>query len=78
MKKGNQYLKNLMKLRKENNLTLQELADIIGIKNQSISRLELGENVPSFNTLITLADYFGISLDYIVGRSNDPTIHQLE
>ena len=72
MRRGDDYLKNLMKLRQDNKLTLQALADIAGITNQSISRLERGENVPSFDTLIALADYFGVSLDYLVGRTDKP------
>lgn len=70
------YLKNLMRLRKENNLTLQKLANAIGITNQSINRLETGENVPSFKNLLALADYFDVSIDYLVGRSDSPEVHK--
>ena len=71
-----EYRKNfsniITELRKEHKLTLVQLGDILGIKNQSVSLLEKGKNVPSFDTLIALADYFDVSLDYLVGRSDDP------
>ena len=38
-------------------------------------RYEYGEREPSFQKLIALADYFDVSLDYLVGRSDDPTRH---
>ena len=68
------YLKRLMKLRKKNNLALQALGEIIGGSNQSVSRLERGKNVPSFDTLIALADFFKVSLDYLVGRTDVPEV----
>lgn len=67
---------NLAALRKEHKLTLVQLGDILGIKNQSVSLLEKGKNVPSFDTLIALADYFDVSIDYLVGRSDRPEIHK--
>ena len=68
------YLKNLMKLRKESDLTLTELGEVIGISNQSVSRLERGGNVPSFFNLIAFADYFNVSIDYLIGRTENPKI----
>ena len=70
------YLKNLMDLRKSNGLTLQALGEIIGIKNQSVNRLETGENTPSFDTLIALADYFNVSIDYLVGRTDKQEVNK--
>lgn len=36
-------------------------------------RYEYGERSPSFDCLIALADFYDVSLDYLVGRSDDPT-----
>lgn len=69
------FSSRLTVLRKERKLTLVQLGDVLGIKNQSVSLLEKGKNVPSFDTLIALADYFNVSLDYLVGRSDEPRIH---
>ena len=60
----------LMSLRKERKLTLSALADIVGLTNQAISLLEKGKRSPSFEVLCMLADYFDVSLDYLVGRSD--------
>lgn len=60
-------------LREAKEISTQKLADALGLKSKgSITQFEKGLNLPSFNTLITLADYFDVSLDYLVGRSDDP------
>ncbi|MGI6005081.1 MAG: helix-turn-helix domain-containing protein [Christensenellales bacterium] len=62
----------LSTLRKKHNLSLDKLASEIGITNQAVSLLEKGKRSPSFEVLMSLADYFDVSLDYLVGRSDDP------
>lgn len=58
-------------LRKERKLTQTELGDILGYTNRQYQRMEYGEiNVPSL-TLIKLADYFGVTTDYLLGRSEE-------
>lgn len=69
------FANNFSKLRKDNNLSLVALGDILKISNQAVSLLEKGKRSPSFEILIAIADYFNVSIDYLVGRSNDPTIH---
>jgi len=60
----------LNQLRKTNNLKAEELAIIAGVKRRIIFMYEKGDTKPSFDVLISLADYFNVSLDYLVGRSN--------
>ncbi len=67
------FAKNLLNLRKANNLSLVALGSILGISNQAVSLLEKGKRSPSFEVLIAIADYFDVSLDYLVGRSNSHT-----
>lgn len=62
-------------LRTQNNLTQKQLAEILNIQPNSVQRIEYGTARPSLDTLIILADYFDVSLDYLVGRSDDPTRH---
>ena len=58
-------------LRKERKLKQVELADILGYTIRQYQRMEYGEiNVPSL-TLIKLADYFGVTTDYLLGRSEE-------
>lgn len=60
----------LSQLRKSHNLKAEELAEIIGIKRRIIFLYEKNESKPSFDVLIALADYFKVSLDYLVGRTD--------
>lgn len=39
-------------------------------------RYESGERLPTLETLIALADYFGVSIDYLVGRTDNPEINR--
>ena len=59
-------------LRKEKHVTQKQLADIIGVQEVSFQRYEYGTARPSLDKLIALADYFNVSLDYLVGRSDNP------
>lgn len=65
----------LKKIRLEHNYTQRQVADGIGIAEQAYQRYEYGRTVPSALVLISLADFFNVSLDYLVGRSDDPTRH---
>lgn len=66
---------HLRNLRKSRNITQKQLALDIGASERGIQQYELGERKPTYDMLITLADYFDVSLDYLVGRSDDPTRH---
>lgn len=59
-------------LRKKENLKAEDLALAIGLKRRIIFNYEKDETKPSFDTLIATADFFNVSLDYLVGRSDDP------
>ena len=60
------------KIRMEKNLTQKQVAEGIEIAEQAYQRYEYGRTIPSAIVLIALADYFDVSLDYLVGRSDDP------
>lgn len=60
----------LKELRKEKHLTQAELGDLLGCIDRNVQKMEYGHhNVPGL-TLIWLADYFQVSLDYLTGRSD--------
>lgn len=63
-------MNRLRELRKERGLTLRELEDVINTSNQNISNWEVGRSSPNIEYLIALADYFKVSIDYLVGRSD--------
>ena len=59
---------NLKKLRKERNLSQQELAEILGISQQSINKYENHDVQPDFHTLKKMAVFFNTSVDYLIGN----------
>jgi len=60
----------ITELRKESNLTQEALGKAIGISPDAIYTFEKGKRLASTETLVALADYFNVSLDYITGRSD--------
>lgn len=62
----------IAELRKEQSITLQQLADYLGVSNGTISRYETGLRQPKSETWKSLADYFGVEVPYIQGFSNLP------
>lgn len=60
----------LKELRISRNLTQKEVSKILNIDYSNISRWEKGQFEPDQNTLIRIADYFEVSLDYLMGRKD--------
>ena len=60
----------LKELRKENKKTQLEIAELLHTTSQSYGRYELEISEPTIDTLCKLADYYGVSLDYLVGREH--------
>lgn len=60
----------LKQLRKEKGITQLKLAMDLGMNQNSISRYETEEHEADYKTLIAFADYFNVSLDYLLGRSD--------
>lgn len=57
-------------LRKERKLRQEELAGRINISQQTVSRIENGDNALAADILMSLANYFGVTIDYILYRSD--------
>lgn len=57
-------------LREEKNLTQQDLAEAINSTQQKISNYEKGPIEPDYETLKSIADFFGTTTDYLLGRTN--------
>jgi len=62
-------LQNLRLLREEYKLSQQKLADQFGLSQSQIQSYETGAYEPDIATLKLLADYFGTSVDYVVGHT---------
>ena len=59
-------------LRKERKVSQKELAEYLGISIRGYQFYESGAYDPSLPNLIVLADYFQVSTDYLLGRSDEP------
>lgn len=64
------FSQRITHLRKEKNLKQQETANQFGIKLRTYQGYEYGESYPEVAKLIAIADFFDVSLDYLVGRSD--------
>ena len=64
----------LKELRVSAGISQLKLAMDLGLNQNSISRYETGEREADYRTLIKLADYFDVSLDYLLERTNRPEI----
>lgn len=60
----------IRELMKEENLTQVELANKIGLKQNTISAWILNKKEPSIRSLWLVADYFNVDIDYLVGRKD--------
>lgn len=56
----------------KNNTSTKVLADYLEVQVRNVQRYLKGEQIPPSLKLIAIADYFDVSLDYLVGRSDDP------
>ena len=66
----------LKELRKSKGISQLALATDLNANQNTISRYETGEREPGIMELIKIADYFHVSIDYLVGRTNDPRMYQ--
>ena len=66
-----EFGENLRKLRKGRAMTQSELGSKIGLSKAVISKYETGLGYPSFDVLIRIAKFFGVSTDYLLGVSGD-------
>ena len=66
----------LKEIRKKRGITQLKLAMDLNISQNTISRYETGEREADYATLIRLADYFNVSLDYLLERTDDPTFYK--
>lgn len=57
-------------LREKKRLKRMVLSELCGLTSTAIKRYEEGENEPTLHSLIAIADFFDVSLDYLAGRSD--------
>lgn len=77
------FAERLSAIRHAHKLTASELAKDCGLSQSSISSMELGTRSPSIEVICTIADYFNVSVDYLLGNdtqqpNTDPLFKQVQ
>ena len=62
----------LYELRNAHEMTQTQLAEALGVTTNTIANYEKGSLEPNMSVLVALADFFDVSIDYLIGRSDDP------
>ena len=66
--KNNILGKNIKQLRIERGISQRKLGEYLGVVNQAVSFWESGAREPDVDMLVNIANFFSVSLDYLVGR----------
>lgn len=69
-------MENLRIIREKRNINQQKIAVELEISQESISKYETGKAFPSKEILIKLADYLNCSIDYLLGRTDNPNLNK--
>ena len=68
-------MERLKQLRGEKGLTQQEVSDAVGVARETYARYESGARTPDIDMLSRLADLFGVTTDYLLGRTDIPNAY---
>lgn len=68
----------IKELRKNSKITQEQLGNAIGVSKMAISYFEKGKKSPGRESLEKIADYFKVTTDYLLGRSEDPELNEEE
>lgn len=66
----------LEELKDERNITHKQVALSIGVRPATYSKYVTGTRQPDIETLVKIADYFAVSIDYLIGREEKPCINK--
>lgn len=64
------FSERLIELREKSDLSQVEAAKEFGVVVRAYQRYEYGEREPRLSTLVRIADFYGVSLDYLAGRTD--------
>ena len=73
-RKGKKAMRRLKELREKRAISQLKLAMDLGLTQNSVSRYESGTREADYKTLIALADYFNVSIDDLLERTDSPAI----
>lgn len=66
------FCRRLRELRQVNKLTLEQLGTKFKVTKQTVSHWEKGDRLPPLDVATSLAEYYDVSLDYLVGLTDNP------
>jgi transcriptional regulator with XRE-family HTH domain len=69
------FQERLKKLRNERDLSQDSVGKSLNIGGRTIGNYESGERLPSLDTLVKLADFYGVSVDYLLGRTDNRLVN---
>lgn len=70
------FAERIRELRIEKGLTQDELGEVIGVKRYSIYSYEKGRACPEMKSLVALAEFFDVSIDYLAGRTDKREVNR--
>ena len=68
------FKERLKELRKMNGITQKELAEHLGFTHVAVVKWENGQREPDFSTIVKIAQFFNVSTDYLLGKTDEPSI----
>lgn len=63
-----EFRERLQQLRERNRISKKTLSELCGLNSDAVRRYESGEAEPTLHSLVALADFFGVTIDYLVGK----------
>lgn len=64
------FREKLRRLRENRGVSMRVLSELCGLNSNAIRRYENGEDEPTLHSLVAIADYFDVTVDYLLGREN--------
>ena len=74
----NSFSQRLTQLRESRELSKKQLSSILHVSDSCVSQYENGSSMPGYDTLLRISQYFGVSLDYLLGNSIKESTYPLE
>ena len=68
---------NFRSMRKQRGLTQEQIAETLGVSCQAVSKWETNSSYPDISLLPIIADYFGVSVDYLIGHDTSKQIEEI-
>lgn len=72
----NNYFEKIKTLRINQNMTQKDIADFLQMTVNAYQKYEYGKREPNMETFIALANLFNVSIDFLVGRTDNPEVNK--